>query len=61
VRLVFNPVPGKSVISDGTVQYIVWEALSKLGAGEDWQLYLQAGIDYGSAYFHGTITNLATA
>ncbi len=61
VRMVFNPVPGKSTLSDGTIQYIVWEALSKSGAGENWQLYLQAGIDYGSAYFHGSITGLATA
>jgi len=61
VALVFQPVPGKSVMSDGTLQNVVWEPLAKTGAGEDWQLYLQAGIDYGSAYFHGTITNLATA
>jgi len=61
VALVFQPVPGKSVMSDGTLQNVVWEALAKTGAGEDWQLYLQAGIDYGSAYFHGSLTNLATA
>jgi hypothetical protein len=59
--VVFQPVPGKDTASDGSIQYVVWEPLSKTGAGEDWQLYLQAGIDYGSAYFHGSITNLATA
>jgi hypothetical protein len=61
VAMVFQPVPGKSTLSDGTLQAVVWEPLSKAGAGEDWQLYLQAGIDYGSAYFHGSLTNLATA
>jgi hypothetical protein len=61
VAMVFQPVPGKSAMSDGTIQNVVWEPLSKSGAGEDWQLYLQAGVDYGSAYFHGTLTNLATA
>ncbi len=61
VAAVFQPVPGKATISDGSIQAVVWEPLAKNGAGEEWQLYLQAGIDYGSAYFHGSITNLATA
>lgn len=61
VGIVFQPVPGKSVMADGSLQNVIWEPLAKTGAGEDWQLYLQAGIDYGSAYFHGSLTNLATA
>jgi hypothetical protein len=61
VAIVFQPVPGKATMSDGSLQNVVWEPLSKTGAGEDWQLYLQAGIDYGSSYFHGSLTNLATA
>lgn len=57
VSQVFQPVPNKPTAE----QMILWEQLSKTGAGEDWQLYLQAGLDYGSAYFHGTLTSLATA
>jgi len=55
-NLVIQPVPGLATI-DGIVGY---EALSKTGASEKGQLYAQLGIDYGSAYFHGTLTNLAT-
>jgi hypothetical protein len=55
--VVFQPVPGKSTI-DGNV---VLEMLSKAGASEDWQLYAQLGVDYGSSYYHGTITGLATS
>lgn len=61
VAIVFQPVPGKDTASDGTLQNVVWEALAKNGAGEEWMLYVQAGIDYGSAYFHGSMTGLATA
>jgi hypothetical protein len=55
--VVFQPVPGKSTV-DGNV---VLEMLSKAGASEDWQLYAQLGVDYGSSYYHGTITGLATS
>lgn len=54
---VFQPVPGKSTVENNTVL----EPLSKTGASEDWQLYVQLGVDYGSSYYHGTITGLATS
>jgi hypothetical protein len=57
--MVFLPVPGKAPAAGS--QYIIDEALAKVGAAEKGQLYLQAGFDYGSAHFHGTITGLATA
>lgn len=57
VGVVFQPVPGKSTID----QNVVLEMLAKTGAGEDWQLYVQSGVDYGSSRFHGTLTGLATA
>jgi len=55
--VVFQPVPGKSTVENN----VVLEMLSKSGASEDWQLYVQMGVDYGSSYFHGTITGLATS
>lgn len=55
--LVFQPVAGKPT-SEGRV---ILEPLSKTGAGEKWQLYSQAGIDYGSSYFHGTVTGTSTS
>jgi hypothetical protein len=54
-NLVIQPVPGLPTI-DGIIGY---EELSKTGASEKGQLYAQLGIDYGSAYFHGSLTNLA--
>lgn len=55
-NMVIQPVPGLPTI-DGIVGY---EELSKTGASEKGQLYAQLGIDYGSAYFHGSLTSLAT-
>jgi len=55
-NLVIQPVPGLATL-DGIVGY---EELSKTGASEKGQLYAQLGLDYGSGYFHGTLTNLAT-
>ena len=55
--VVFQPVPGKST----TEGNIILEPLSKTGAGEDWQLFGQLGVDYGSSYYHGTITGTATS
>lgn len=52
---VFQPVPGKSTLENN----VVLEMLSKSGASEDWQLYVQMGVDYGSSFYHGTITGLA--
>lgn len=57
LAVVFQPVPGKSTVENN----VVFEQLAKTGAGEDWQLYVQLGIDYGSSYYHGTITSLATS
>lgn len=55
--VVFNPVAGKPV-NEGRV---ILEPLAKTGAGEKYQLYVNAGIDYGSAYMHGTVTGTATS
>lgn len=57
LSVVFQPVPGKSTIESN----IIFEPLAKTGAGEDHQLFAQMGIDYGSSYYHGTITGLATS
>lgn len=57
MAVAFQPVIGKPA-GDNRV---IMEPLSKTGAGEDWQLYSQAGIDYGSSYFHGTVTGTAIA
>lgn len=50
---VFQPVPGKG--------NLFYEELSKTGAAESGQIFGQIGLDYGPAWCHGTITNLATA
>lgn len=57
IAIAFQPVVGKPADDNR----VILEPLSKTGAGEDWQLYAQAGIDYGSSYFHGTVTGTATA
>lgn len=53
-NLVLQPVPNL-MLEDGILGY---EELSKTGASEKGQIYAQLGIDYGSSYFHGSITNL---
>jgi hypothetical protein len=58
VNLVSQPVPGKAYMPDGL---FFLEELSKTGASEKYQMYGQLSIDYGSSYYHGTLTNLATA
>lgn len=55
-NLVLQPVPGL-MTEDGIIG---WEELSKTGASVKGQLYAQVGIDYGSSYFHGSLTSLAT-
>ena len=50
---VFQPVPGKG--------NLFYEELSKTGAAESGQIFGQIGLDYGPAWCHGTITNLATS
>lgn len=57
MAVAFQPVVGKPT-GDNRV---ILEPLAKTGAGEDWQLFSQAGIDYGSSFFHGTVTGTATA
>lgn len=57
MAVAFQPVIGKPA-GDNRV---ILEPLAKTGAGEDHQLYTQAGIDYGSSYFHGTITGTSTS
>ena len=57
IAVAFQPVIGKPVDDNR----VILEPLSKTGAGEDWQLFAQAGIDYGSAYFHGTVTGTSTS
>ena len=53
IHPVFLPVPDKG--------YMFYEELSKVGAAESGQVYAQAGLDYGPAAYHGTITGLATS
>lgn len=55
-NLVVQPVPGLP-LEDGILAY---EELSKTGASEKGQLYAQLGLDYGSAYYHGSISSLAS-
>lgn len=57
LAIAFQPVIGKPA-GDNRV---ILEPLSKTGAGELHQLYVQAGIDYGSSYFHGTVTGTSVA
>lgn len=55
-NLVVQPVPGL-MLEDGIIGY---EPLSKTGASEKGQLFAMMGLDYGSAYFHGSLTSLAS-
>lgn len=55
-NLVVQPVPGLP-LEDGILGY---EELSKTGASEKGQIYAQLGLDYGSAYYHGSLTSLAS-
>ena len=57
MAVAFQPVVGKPSGDDR----VVLEPLAKTGAGEDWQLFSQAGIDYGSSYFHGTVTGTTSS
>ena len=57
VKMVFQPVPNKPAGDNR----IILEPLEKQGASEDYQLYGQMGIDYGSSYFHGTVTGTSTS
>lgn len=57
LSVVFQPVMGKPAGDN----MVILEPLAKTGAGEQWQLYTQAGIDYGSSYFHGTVTGTTSA
>lgn len=57
MAVAFQPVPDKPADENR----VILEPLAKTGAGEKWQLFTQAGIDYGSADFHGTITGTSTS
>ncbi|MDA3939814.1 MAG: DUF5309 family protein [Spirochaetia bacterium] len=57
VGVMFQPVTGKPVNEDK----VIVEPLAKTGAGELWQLYTQIGVDYGSSYFHGTVTGTTSS
>lgn len=46
------PVPGKG--------NFFLEPLAKNGASENYQIYGQAGLDYGAEWYHGKITGLST-
>ena len=48
----YMPVPGKG--------NFFLEPLSKTGAADKYQIYGQAGLDYGAEWYHGKITGLAT-
>lgn len=50
---VFMPVPGKG--------NFFLEELAKTGAADKYQIYGQAGLDYGAEWYHGKITDLATS
>lgn len=49
---VYQPVPDKGSF--------FLEKLPQAGAGDKYQVYGQAGLDYGPEYFHAKITGLAT-
>ena len=49
---VYMPVPGKG--------NFFLEPLAKSGASDTFQIYGQAGIDYGAEFYHGKITGLKT-
>jgi len=55
--IVFQPVANKPAGENR----VILEDLAKTGAANSKQLYTQAGIDYGSSYFHGTITGTSTS
>jgi hypothetical protein len=57
LSVVFQPVQGKPAGDN----MVVLEPLAKTGASEKWQLYTQAGIDYGSSFFHGTVTGTTSS
>lgn len=57
VAVVFNPPVGKPADENR----VIVEPLAKNGAGEDWHLFGIMGIDYGSAYFHGTVTGTTSS
>ena len=57
VNLVFQPVANKPVDDN----LLILEPLSKTGASENWQLFGQMGIDYGSSVFHGTVTGTTSS
>lgn len=50
---VFQPVPLKG--------NFFYEEISKTGAAEEGQIFGKIGLDYGSVYLHGSITNLSTS
>lgn len=49
---VYMPVPGKG--------NFFLEPLAKTGAADKYQIYGQAGLDYGAEWYHGKITGLST-
>ena len=51
VSPVFQEIPGKGLL--------FYEELSKVGAGEQGQLYGHVGLDHGPAFAHGRLHNLA--
>ena len=53
INSVFQPVPGKG--------NFFLEELGKTGAADRAQIFGQWGLDHGPAFFHGSITGLATA
>lgn len=50
---VFMPVPGKG--------NFFLEPLAKTGAADKYQIYGQAGLDFGAEWYHGKITGLNTS
>lgn len=50
---VYMPVPGKG--------NFFLEPLAKTGAADKYQIYGQAGLDFGAEWYHGKITGLATS
>jgi hypothetical protein len=50
---VYQPVPGKG--------NFFLEPLSKVGAGEKYQLFGQIGLDHGPEWYHGKFTGISTA
>ena len=57
VSLVFQPEANKPTGED----LLILEMLAKTGASENWQLFGQMGIDYGSSVFHGTVTGTTSS